>query len=139
MSDAELEEIIQTIYRYEREPYLEDPNFYTVAGEYELRPPATERQIAECEQFIGRSFSPSYRHFLRLHDGWKGFYSSAGIGYLYGTHHLRYDAEAREQFSISTWADLQASRPTDPLDYRSIRMTFTYRKTFIASWTHGIQ
>jgi hypothetical protein len=126
MTDKELEEALQRIYQGELEeareldreaqqeegtkrlPVLE--NAFLV--ETELRPPATVEDIDECELFIGRKFSPSYRHFLRLHDGWKGFYRAHGIGYLNGTYHYRFDKNARRNFAITVWAELQATAPS---------------------------
>ncbi len=35
------------------------------------RSPATTKKIAECEQLLGRAFSPSYRGFLLKHNGWE--------------------------------------------------------------------
>lgn len=35
------------------------------------RPPATERQIAKYEQYLGLRLPPSYRAFLELHNGYE--------------------------------------------------------------------
>jgi hypothetical protein len=39
----------------------------------QVGPPATEAQIAAFEAWLGWPLPPSYRLFLSLHDGWKGF------------------------------------------------------------------
>ena len=58
------------------------------------RPPATEAQITSCEHFLGRTFPPSYRKFLRYTNGCEGYYKHDGL--LFGTEDYRSNEEARE-------------------------------------------
>ncbi len=45
------------------------------------RPPATEVQITDLERKLGFALSPSYREFLKIHNGWENF----GVFILFGT------------------------------------------------------
>lgn len=42
-------------------------------------PGASEQAIEAAEQRIGRSLPPSYREFLRRHDGWPRFFEGATL------------------------------------------------------------
>ncbi len=42
-------------------------------------PGASKRAIAAAERRIGRPLPPSYKAFLRLHDGWPRFYDGASL------------------------------------------------------------
>ncbi|MBX3125192.1 MAG: SMI1/KNR4 family protein [Polyangiaceae bacterium] len=62
---------------------------------------ASETALATAEQRIGRALPPSYRAFLRLHDGWSRFYDGAA---LLGTATLglrQYDDLARATFDAA--------------------------------------
>lgn len=50
-------------------------------------PPASEEKIAEAEQRLNFKFPPSYRAFLKIHNGWRGLwvhsiFGVSGPGYL---------------------------------------------------------
>ena len=51
-------------------------------------PPATEAQIAAREKALDFKFPPTYRAFLKIHNGWRGFpidfamFGVSGAGYL---------------------------------------------------------
>ena len=47
-------------------PEERDPNEVQV-----LYPPATEDEISELEELVGKQLPPSYRCFLQIHNGWK--------------------------------------------------------------------
>ena len=64
MNDFDLEQLVEAAFNLELE-------YEGLEGV--LRPPATPAQIEECEKLLGRRFSPSYRHFLTLHNGWEDF------------------------------------------------------------------
>jgi len=44
-----------------------------------LGPPSTPAQLAAVEKALGIPLPPSYREFLKLHDGWKDFSGGAMI------------------------------------------------------------
>jgi cell wall assembly regulator SMI1 len=44
-----------------------------------LGPPASDRQIAQLEAYLAIQLPPSYRIFLSLHDGWRGFEANLSL------------------------------------------------------------
>jgi len=46
---------------------------------FELGRPCTPEQVAKLSAVLGRPLPPSYRAFLELHNGWKGFDGPADI------------------------------------------------------------
>jgi SMI1 / KNR4 family (SUKH-1) len=46
---------------------------------HDLGPPATAEQIAKLEKILGKPLPPSYRDFLKLHNGWSDFHGGAKL------------------------------------------------------------
>jgi predicted DNA-binding WGR domain protein len=60
---------------------------------YQLYPRASEREIAAHEKQLGRKLPPSYRHFLRMHNGWLGYWGDSallGVPKPYNAPYWRY-------------------------------------------------
>jgi hypothetical protein len=64
VTDAEFEGMINFLRRTFEKEY---------ACPQRLRRGASPTQIESCERAIERPFSASYKHFLRLHDGWENY------------------------------------------------------------------
>jgi cell wall assembly regulator SMI1 len=56
-------------------------------------PPATEKEIAASEKHYGLKFPPTYRSFLKLHNGWRNFRFDFSI---FGVSGPGYDALAKQ-------------------------------------------
>jgi len=88
-----IHDLVKKLDRVTRE-YLvsedEDPNDPKV---YKLYPPASEREIAMYERTLAHPLPPSYRHFLRMHNGWLGYWGDSallGVPKPYNANRHRY-------------------------------------------------
>ncbi len=82
-------------------------------------PPATTEAIERCEQFLGRKFSPSYRHFLGLHDGWPHFQKNDNLlgtqDYTSPAFQTKFSQLIRD--NLNTVADFDLSELDETLFY----------------------
>jgi SMI1 / KNR4 family (SUKH-1) len=77
-SKLSLKELVDDLYH----TYLEILKYMGIEVETRLLPGATEAAISKFEKDRKVRFPPSYRKFLRLHNGWIGFlgdYSLVGV------------------------------------------------------------
>jgi hypothetical protein len=77
-------------------------------------PAASEVAITRVEERLGRPLPPSYRSFLKLHDGWPRFFDGAS---LLGTAHLglrKYEDLARAVFEAAETPVPELGPPTRP-------------------------
>ena len=75
-------------------------------------PGASRTAIRAAEQRLGRPLPPSYRRFLRLHDGWPRFYEGAT---LLGTANLGrrlYEDIARQTFEAAETPEPELGPPS---------------------------
>lgn len=97
MNDSELEAALTALVEAEAEVLsaygYDDPQ--ELEDAFDVRPPATPEQIAQCESFLNRPFSPSYRHFLSLCNGLK----IADEWFFLGTEDYRTEA-AQEAIAL---------------------------------------
>jgi len=61
-----------------------------------LHPPAPQKAIDEFEKRIGRAFPPSYRQFLRTHNGWEHFWGDVTLTGVSGAHTARFLKKVKE-------------------------------------------
>lgn len=115
MTDKGLEAEVQVIFQRELENY---------GNEGFLQPATSIKEIAQCQEFLGRDFSPSYRHFLCLHNGWIGFQG----GYrLLGTRDY-HSSEVKDEVSLHLKSFLEAcNAPTQGLPNEIFFMENLYR------------
>jgi hypothetical protein len=77
-------------------------------------PSASEVALARAEERLGRALPPSYRAFLRLHDGWPRFFDGAS---LLGSANLgcrQYEDLARAAFEAAETPIPDLGPPTRP-------------------------
>ncbi len=77
-SKPSLKELVDDLYR----TYLDISKYMGIEVETRLLPGATAGAVSKFEKDRKVSFSPSYREFLKLHNGWIGFlgdYSLVGV------------------------------------------------------------
>ena len=65
------------------------------SSEYLLYPPATEDEIASYEKEKGWKVPPSFREFLKIHNGWLGFWPDWSLVGLPRKDNLIFDEEIR--------------------------------------------
>jgi len=97
ISDQQLEELVQSLYdvftKVSRQAGITRPGT--------LHPPASESDIAACEARIGMRFPPSYRAFLRLHNGWEKFDDASTLIGVTGGHT---DKALKEiEYTVGRW------------------------------------
>jgi cell wall assembly regulator SMI1 len=63
-------------------------------------PPASEKEIAAAEKRLGVQFPPSYRAFLRLHNGWKQFQGDNWIIGVSGRGHREPAAQQKRDLAM---------------------------------------
>jgi SMI1 / KNR4 family (SUKH-1) len=77
-------------------------------------PAASEVALTRAEERLGRALPPSYRAFLRLHDGWPRFFDGASL--LGSAHigHRQYEDLARAAFEAAETPVPDLGPPTRP-------------------------
>ena len=68
---------------------------------YQLYPPASAKAIAGYEKTLGRELPPSYRHFLRQHNGWLGFWGDHMLLGVPAPYNARRHAYVRRELRAS--------------------------------------
>jgi SMI1 / KNR4 family (SUKH-1) len=77
-------------------------------------PAASEVAITRAEQRLGRALPPSYRAFLRLHDGWPRFFDGASLLGSANIGHRQYEDLARAAFEAAETPIPDLGPPTRP-------------------------
>jgi SMI1 / KNR4 family (SUKH-1) len=77
-------------------------------------PAASEVAIARAEERMGRPLPPSYRDFLRLHDGWSRFFDGASLLGSANLGHRQYEDLARAAFEAAETPVPDLGPPTRP-------------------------
>ncbi len=77
-------------------------------------PAASEVAIARAEERLGRALPPSYRAFLRLHDGWPRFFDGASLLGTANLGHRQYEDLARAAFEAAETPVPELGPPTRP-------------------------
>ena len=122
LNDQQLEEMVAELTQVAvEEGEFEDEEFEAEDAFWVRRPPraaSSSGEVEALEGFLGRSLSPSYRHFLRLHDGWpecQRTYNLLGsVDYL--------DAEFRSSFATT----IRIALDCEDLDVRAVNESFFY-------------
>lgn len=74
MTNDELREAMTTLDSLRRELIEKEGDDPFDETEYRLNPPADQHTIDEAEAKFGHRYSPNYRAFLTMHNGWLGFW-----------------------------------------------------------------
>jgi hypothetical protein len=74
MTHEELQNAISTLDLLRRQLIIKDGDNPDDKKEYVLYPPAAIEEIQQEEAKLGHAYSPLYREFLRLHNGWFRFW-----------------------------------------------------------------
>ena len=74
MTREELEDSITTLDSLRRELILRRGDNPNDENEYRLYPPASSQLIQHAESQLGKPYSPLFREFLTLHNGWHRFW-----------------------------------------------------------------
>jgi hypothetical protein len=77
-------------------------------------PAASEVALTRAEERLGRPLPPSYRAFLRLHDGWPRFFDGASLLGTANLGHRQYEDLARAAFEAAETPIPDLGPPTRP-------------------------
>lgn len=77
-------------------------------------PAASDIALSRAEERLGRPLPPSYRAFLRLHDGWPRFFDGASLLGTANIGHRQYEDLARAAFEAAETPIPDLGPPTRP-------------------------
>lgn len=121
MTDAlkfNLKELIDDIYR----TYLEIEKYMGIEVETKLLPPATEAIISKFEKNRNIKFPPSYKKFLKLHNGWVGFLGDYTLIGVSGFNKILTAIDSvKKDFSVKWAANKLSTNPVDIVKYETER------------------
>lgn len=94
-------------------------------------PPATDAQIAACEQRLGIALPPSYRAFLKVSNGWRRL--THAIDRLWGTEEIRWFKQDHKEW-IAAYTRPSAYGPRDEVpdsEYFSYEAPMDFRPGYL--------
>lgn len=77
-------------------------------------PAASDTAIERAEERLGRPLPPSYRAFLKLHDGWPRFFDGASLLGTANLGHRSYEDLARAAFEAAETPVPELGPPSRP-------------------------